>query len=146
MTLLVVLHHHREALEHELITRYGWCGDEILSGVRVWNHAAILVSQIAREPYSHLAASLAGFAYVPHPMDAFFYNWMDAQALMHHKSGKVPPKPAVRPWTLNNDRREVMPDPDRSKRRGALAMRLGLGRVVDADDEPDGEPEAEGDD
>lgn len=145
MTLLVAIVHHRGALEHELETRYGWCADEILSGERGWNRAAMLVNQMVLEPYSHLTASMAGYAYVPHPMDAFFYDWVDAQALMHHKAGKVHPKPVERPWTRKDAHREVVPDPGRAERRGALMARLGLGGVVDADDEPDGEPESEGD-
>lgn len=146
LTLVVCLYHYRAALEHELRSRYGWGGDEIVSGRQPWNLATMLVGEIVREPYSHLSAAINEWAYVPDPMDVFFCNWIDAQAQMHHKSGKVLPKPAERPWTRKTDDREVMPDPARAERRSALMARLGLGGVVYADDEPDGEPEPESDD
>lgn len=106
----------------------------------------MLVGEVAREPYSHLQASFQGWAYVPDPMDVFYLNWVDAQAQMHHRSGKVPPRPAKRPWESSAPVVASIPDPGRVERRAALMARLGLGSVVDADDEPDREPEPEGDD
>jgi hypothetical protein len=114
--------------------------------VRGWNLTTMLVGQIAMDPYSHLVASFAGWAYVPSPVDVFFLNWVDAQAQMHHRSGKVPPKPVPRPWERGRAMKSPIPDPGRVKNREALMERLGLRGVVDADDEPDGEPEAESDD
>lgn len=117
-----------------------------MRGVRGWNLVAALVGEILRDPYSHLVAAGAGWSYVPAPEDVSFLNWLDATAQLHHQKGKVPPKPTVRPWTVGTVRRDVMPDPERAQRRSALMMRLGLGGVVEADDEPDGKPQSEGDD
>lgn len=126
-------------------SRYGWGADEILRGARGWNLAAMLVGEIVRDPYSHLSAAINGWSYVPNPIDVFFLNWIDAQAQMHHQSGKVQPKPARRPWEHGGAAKQSPPDPSSTVRRQALRERLGLGRVVDADDEPDGEPQPEGD-
>lgn len=117
-----------------------------MRGARGWNLAAMLVGEIVRDPYSHLSAAVNEYAYVPAPEDVSFLNWVDAQAQMHHQSGKVPPKPAERPWMVKQVRRDVLPDPGREARRAALRDRLGLGGVVQADDQPDGQPEAESDD
>lgn len=108
---------------------------------------ALLVAQIVKDGYSHLHAALRGWGYAPNPMDAFFLDWVDAQAIMHHQSGKVPPRPIKRPWEEADKKRAVPThDPSRADRRRALNDRLGLGSVVDADDEPDGEPQTEGED
>lgn len=106
----------------------------------------MLVAEIVADPYSRLVASFNGYAYAPHPADVFFFNWVDAQAQMRHKSGKVPPKPVERPWMAQKSARASTPDPGSEGRRRALMERLGLGRVVEADDQPDGQPESEGDD
>lgn len=118
-----------------------------MAGRRAWNLVALLVAQVARDTYSHLYASFQGWAYAPNPMDAFFLDWVDAQAVMHHQPGKVPPKPVKRPWESAVSKQSVPShDPSRVDRRRALMSRLGLGGVVEADDEPDGQPDAEGDD
>lgn len=127
-------------------SRYGWGFDEVVRGNRAWNLVALLVAQIFKDSYSDLHASLRGWGYAPNPMDAFFLDWLDAQAVMHHRSGKVPPKPVKRPWETATKLVAPTHDPSRSERRRALQERLGLGRVVDPDDEPDGEPQSEGDD
>ncbi len=127
-------------------SRYGWGADDIVRGVRGWNLAAMLVGELVRDPYSHLTASLNGWSFVPDPMDAFYLNWIDAQAQMHHRSGQVHPTPVRRPWEHGGEAERSAPDPDSSDRRKALRDRLGLGSVVDSDDEPDGEPKPEGDD
>lgn len=106
----------------------------------------MLVGQIARDPYSTLTAALNGWSYAPNPVDAFFLNWVDAQAQMNHRSGKVPPKPVPRPWERPDGPKKAAPGPSSAARREALRERLGLGRVVYADDQPDGQPESEGDD
>lgn len=142
LNLAVTLFNHRAALEHEFWSRYGWGGDEIVRGVRGWNLASMLVDEILHDPYSHLSAAVAGWAYVPAPEDALFFNWVDATAQMRHQSGKVPPRPVGRPWEAQRLRPQAMPDPERKARRAALDARLGLGGVVEADDEPDGQPEA----
>lgn len=103
----------------------------------------MLVGEIVRDPYSHLAAEINGWAYVPAPTDVLFYNWVDAQAQMHHRPGKVAPQPVARPWTVKNERRDVMPDPGRSERRRALMARLGKA-TVDVPVGGDGEDQAFG--
>lgn len=122
-------------------SRYGWGFDEVVTGRRAWNLVALLVAQIARDTYSHLYASFQGWGYAPNPMDAFFLDWLDAQAMMHHRPGKVMPTPARRPWEVMGKKTSVpQQDPSRTERRRALQERLGLRSVVDADDEPDGQP------
>lgn len=86
----------------------------------------MLVDQIVRDPYSTLVAALNGWAYAPNPLDAFFLNWVDAQAQMHHRSGKVPPKPVKRPWEHPATTKRMAPDPGGPSRRQALRERLGL--------------------
>lgn len=136
---------YRGPLEHELWSRYGWGFDEVVTGVRAWNLVALLVAQIAKDTYSHLYAAFRGWGYAPNPMDAFFLDWVDAQAVMHHRSNQPMPRPLKRPWETGEKRAVPAPDPSRMERRKALQERLGLGRVVEADDEPDGQPESEGD-
>ena len=104
----------------------------------------MLVGQVVRDPYSTLTAALNGWSYAPNPVDAFFLNWVDAQAQMNHRPGKVPPKPVERPWERPERAPKPAPGSGDTPRRSALRERLGLGRVVDADDEPDGQPQAEG--
>lgn len=106
----------------------------------------MLVAQIAKDGYSHLHASMRGWGYAPNPMDAFFLDWLDAQAMMHHKSGKVPPKPVARPWETAVKATVPTHNPDREERRKELQERLGLRSVVEANDDPHGNPHAEGDD
>jgi hypothetical protein len=100
----------------------------------------MLVAQVAKDAYSHLYAALRGWGYAPNPMDAFFLDWVDAQAVMHHRSGKVRPTPIKRPWESPEKKAIPVADPDRIERRRALDDRLGLGSVVKADDQPDGQP------
>lgn len=93
-----------------------------------WNVAAGLVAELLRDPYSHTNAAAAGWAFVPHPVDVFFRNWVDVQAQMNHGKGKVPPKPVERPWekSARVGPRSSVPDPERAVRRAALKERLGL--------------------
>lgn len=122
-------------------SRFGWGFDEVVNGKRAWNLAAMLVAQIARDTYSHLFAAFQNWGYAPNPMDSFFLDWLDAQAVMHHRPGKVMPSPAKRPWEVAG-RKVAVPrhDPARAERRRALQERLGLRGVVDSDDQPDGQP------
>ena len=109
----------------------------------------MLVAQIAQDTYSHLYASFQSWGYAPNPMDAFFLDWLDAQAMIHHQKGKVRPTPAKRPWEVAAKKHTVPQyDPKRAERRRSLQERLGLRSVgvVDADDEPDGQPESQGED
>lgn len=101
----------------------------------------MLVREIVRDPYSHLCAAFNEWSYVPDPMDVFYLNWIDAQAQMHHRSGKVPPKPVRRPWEHGGDAKTSPPDPDSSDRREALKSRLGL-TAVDASEIVNGEGHA----
>lgn len=105
----------------------------------------MLVAELLRDPYSHLQASVAGWGYVPDPVDVFFFNWVDAVAQMRHQPGKVRPRPLERPWMTASTREVPPPDPGRWERRAELMGRLGLGGVVEANDEPDGEPQPESD-
>lgn len=86
----------------------------------------MLVAVVAKDGYSALHAAFRGWGYAPNPMDAFFLDWLDAQAVMHHQSGKVMPKPARRPWEQPERRSVSTPDPTRAERRRALQKRLGL--------------------
>lgn len=131
---------YRGPLEHELWSRYGWGFDEVVTGRRAWNLVALLVAQVAKDTYSHLYAAFQQWSYAPNPIDSFFYDWLDAQAMMHHRSGKVMPKPVGRPWESGKKTTVPNHDPSRAVRRSVLMERLGLGGVVDADDEPDGQP------
>lgn len=94
----------------------------------------MLVAQIAKDTYSDLYAAFRGWAYAPNPMDAFFLDWIDAQAVMHHRKNQVKTTPVKRPWETVEKRAIPAPDPSRMERRKALQERLGLVRVVDADD------------
>lgn len=126
-------------------SRYGWGFDEVITGQRAWNLVALLVAQIAKDTYSHLYAAFRRWSYAPNPMDVFFLDWIDAQAVMHHRKNQVMPRPVKRPWETAEKQAVPAPDPTRMERRKVLQERLGLRGVVDADDEPDGQPESEGD-
>lgn len=124
-------------------SRYGWGFDEVVAGRRAWNLVALLVDRVVKDTYSDLYASLRGWGYAPNPMDAFFLDWVDAQAVMHHRPGKVMPQPVRRPWESASKQRVPTDDPTRSERRKALRERLGL-LPVDAPVVVDGEDHALG--
>lgn len=128
---------YRGPLEHELWSRYGWGFDEVVTGVRAWNLVALLVAQIAKDTYSHLYAAFRGWGYAPNPMDAFFLDWIDAQAVMNQRKNQVKPTPVKRPWEVGEKRAIPAPDPSRMERRKALQERLGLALAVEADDDQD---------
>lgn len=117
----------RAALEYDFRARFRLDITDIGARSLSWRAAADLAAGLLRDPYSHSAAAVAGFAYVPAPADVQFYNWVDATAQMHHQSGKVRPRPVDRPWmaTAPSQRAPVF-DAGRVERRKALQERLGL--------------------
>lgn len=126
MTLVGLMWIHRPALEYDLRTRVGFGVDDIACGAVTWRVAWDITSEILRDPYSHVCAAIAGWAYVPNPVDVQFLNWVDATAQMHHQAGKVRPRPAERPWTKVPPKAPAPATPDRLKRRATLRDRLGL--------------------
>lgn len=117
--------HHRAATEYDLQTRVGWGFEELRSGRRGWREVWWIVSEILRDPYSHIQHSLAGSRFVPTPTDVGFFNWLDARQQMARGKGQIAPPPVERPWV---GVREYTPraDPDRARRRAFLRERLGL--------------------
>jgi len=95
-----------------------------------WNEAWDLTSGLLRDPWSHTGAALAGWAYVPDPVEAATLNLVDAYRLMNHAKGKVRPSPLPRPWATtrkaSDPTRVRVPDPERATRRARLAERLGV--------------------
>lgn len=106
--------------------RFGWGVDRVLSGDVAWNLAWMLVSEILRDPYSHVVASVAGWSYVPNPADVQFLNWIDAMAAMNHQPGKVRQPPVRRGWETGMRDAPAAPKVENLQRRSALKDRLGL--------------------
>jgi len=111
--------------------RFGW-PLRALGAELWWNEAWDLTFELLRDPWSHLNASLANFRYVPSPVDAAFFNWVDAYQVMNRGKGKVRPPALPRPWAPTgaapDATRARVVDPERAERRARLADRLGLAR------------------
>lgn len=117
---------HRGAFDYDLRSRLRLSARQVEEGDLSWNDAVALTRELIRDPYSHSFAALAGYEFVPAPEDVQFYNWVDATAQMNHRSGKVAPTPAKRPWVGTGVSKVGPVTEDSRERRRRLAERLGV--------------------
>lgn len=88
---------HRSAIEHDWRSRYGLPLAALFRREVTWGEAWDLTSELLRDPDSHVTASLAGWAYVPGPVErvntALFEAWVNSQRKKNSTPWRAP-----RPW------------------------------------------------
>jgi len=116
--LLDLIEEHRGAFEYDWRTRFGMALEDVPERM-AWDEVQRLTHQLALDPSSHVAASVAGWP-APWPREAFVLA--DLFDLMHAANSQRKPKPYPRP-TDKQPRR--LGDTTRSQRdiRAALAAR-----------------------
>lgn len=117
---------HRSALEYDWRTRFGLSVSAILTRDISWREAWDLTSEILRDPDSHTCASLAGWAYVPGPVERAAADlaelWVNAQ-----RRKNTTPWRAPRPWLRTPvERVTSKPSPVDVEQRARLDALLGL--------------------
>lgn len=145
LTAVAVYVNHRAALEYDFRSRFGFGVSSIDDESLGWQEITALIDGLIDDHTSHTFAACAGWSYVPSPAEVQFYNELDVKLAMNR--GKNQPKPPAvkRPWEAPRNT-DVVPSRQSVERRELLKARLGLGGVVDAHDQPDRQPQAQGDD
>lgn len=137
MTVTAIYFHHRAALEYDFRARFGFGVERIDRQELSWQETAALVDGVFTDHTSHTFAAIQGWAYVPSPQEVAFFDELDVKRAMNRGKNQPVPKRADRPWERKREV-EALPAPGNSGRRSRLNERLGLGGVVNADNQPDG--------
>ena len=147
LTAVALYVQHRPALEYDFRARFGFGVERIDREELSWQETVALIDGLMQDHTSHTFASAAGWSYVPSPSEVHFYDELDVKLSMNRGKNQPMPQRTKRPWETPK-RREVIPAHrgDTEARRERLRERLGLRSVVHADDQPDGQPQAERDD
>lgn len=118
--------HHRAALAFDWRARFGLPLRDL--GGLSWNEAWDLTLGLLRDPTSHTAASVAGFAFVPPPAMTALADWIEVYANSKRGKNTVPIR-ITRPWLAGGGPTSSVPAPPSAEsleRRSRLAERLGL--------------------
>lgn len=113
---------HRSALEYDWRSKCGLPLAALFRREVSWGEAWDLTRELLRDPDSHVTASLAGWAYVPGPVErvntSLFEAWVNSQR-GHNKT----PWRAPRPWEKaapSLPKRPAKADAERRARLDAL--------------------------
>lgn len=116
---------YRSALEYDFRARFGF-------GVGVIDREEIdtatltaLIGGLLRDRHSHVFAATAGWAYVPSPVEAAFYDYLDVKIAAGRGKNQPIPQPVKRPWE-HAPPLEPSRDPEHLQRIEKLNARFGL--------------------
>ena len=130
---------HRPALEYDFRARFGFGVSVVDREELCWQELDALVDGLLLDRTSHTFASVAGWSYVPSPVEVAFYDELDVKLAMNRGKNQPRPPRTKHPWESPREVERVV-TPEREQRRAKLRESLGLGSVVNADNQPHGEP------
>lgn len=121
--LVELIGEHPGAIRYDWRTRFGLPVESIFDGRMSWDEAWDLVTELVRDPTSHLFAAINEWK---HPFSSearVLADLFDLQVAMNTKKGKKP-KPYPRPWSKKTQGvRSQKPTVDQATIRAALAQR-----------------------
>lgn len=122
---------HRSALEYDWRTRFGFGLSRFLSREMSWREAWVLTSEILRDPDSHTAAAIAGWAFVPGSVQRVGTDVFEAY-INANRGKNTTPFRAQRPWTKASPKAAGrVSDEDREQRARLDRLLYGGGPLTD---------------